>query len=399
LEHTGATGIEAAGSGLQLPPVSARPVLALVAEEVFALEFEPVEALVNSAEQALARHDYAQAISLLAAEHLSTTSYPELALRALLAQSWARMCLGELGAAGSLLERARALTEREAFSDVDRAEVLYRLGCCRLNLSQVSNATALLTLALELCDRSSLPCDRLRARILDWRSRCYQRQRDWPAARADVERGLELADGISDEHVCAGLYLQASLIAERQGDWLLARCYGEQALDLHESCGDRLGVHKLLNNLGGINFLLGNHEQAVTYLQDAFRVALELGNDIGAAYAMCSLAQVQLKTGQPAAGEGHARRALELLGNRLDHLAEIGNAQLVLGRCLLEQSRHDEAEAVFRAAGTSFEQLSSISHRAAAWIAQGDLAARRGETEAAAALYRRAAEALQDFHF
>jgi hypothetical protein len=47
----------------------------------------------------------------------------------------------------------------------------------------------------------------------------------------------------------------------------------------------------------------------------------------------------------------------------------------------------------------SLSQLSSASHRAVAWTAQGDLASRRGDDRAAATLYRRAAEALQDVRF
>jgi hypothetical protein len=83
----------------------------------------------------------------------------------------------------------------------------------------------------------------------------------------------------------------------------------------------------------------------------------------------------------------------------VDVLDEIGNAQLVLGRSLLDQDRLDEADGLFKAAEASFEQLSSVSHRAAAWVAQGDLAVRRGDDRHAAHLYRRAAEALQDFRF
>ena len=71
----------------------------------------------------------------------------------------------------------------------------------------------------------------------------------------------------------------------------------------------------------------------------------------------------------------------------------------MLGRSLLEQGRLDEAEEAFDAAERSFDKLSSISHRASAWIAKGDLAARRGQDQVAAQLYRRAAEALQDFRF
>jgi tetratricopeptide (TPR) repeat protein len=87
------------------------------------------------------------------------------------------------------------------------------------------------------------------------------------------------------------------------------------------------------------------------------------------------------------------------LDGRVDYLDEIGNAQLVLGRALLEQERLDEAEDAFKSAEASFEQLASISHRAAAWVAQGDLAAKRGDDRAAAHFYRNAAEALQDFRF
>jgi hypothetical protein len=43
--------------------------------------------------------------------------------------------------------------------------------------------------------------------------------------------------------------------------------------------------------------------------------------------------------------------------------------------------------------------MSSGSHRAEAWIAQGDLAARRGDDRTAARLYRQATDALQDVRF
>jgi tetratricopeptide (TPR) repeat protein len=71
----------------------------------------------------------------------------------------------------------------------------------------------------------------------------------------------------------------------------------------------------------------------------------------------------------------------------------------VLGRALLEQERLDEAEAAFAAAEACFAELGSGSHRAAAWIARGDLATLRGEHERAAELYRTATEALQNVRF
>ena len=198
----------------------------------------------------------------------------------------------------------------------------------------------------------------------------------------------------------AQAHFQASLVAERQGRWVLARTHAEQAKGLYEEIAHQANVGALLNNLGGLNFLLGKPEEAKAYLKDAFRVALEVGSDMEAGYAVSSLAQVHLRTGELDLADEQARHALELLKGREDDLQdEIGNVQLVLGRSLLERGRLDEAEEWFRRAEANFDQLSSASHRAAAWIAQGDLAAMRGDDRSAADLYRRAAEALQDFHF
>src|SRR5262249_10497164 len=155
----------------------------------------------------------------------------------------------------TLLGRAHDIAAGPAFSDVDRAAVLFRQGVCRYQLSSISTAVSLLTSALELADRSDLPCDLLRGDILAWRSRCYRRQRDWQAAREDVERALELAESANDRRASAEAFFQASLVAERQGQWLLARTYAERARGYYEELEDRANVGRLLNNLGGLHFL------------------------------------------------------------------------------------------------------------------------------------------------
>jgi tetratricopeptide (TPR) repeat protein len=355
------------------------------------------ESAVVRAEAAIESQRYEEAVSLI--EALDRLPVPELHLRALLAESWARMYLGQIREALVVGAEARELAEAPRFTDLDRAEVLYRIGCCRYKLSSISSASDLFGEALRLAERSGLPCDRLRAHILEWRSRCYRRQRDWEAAREDIERALELAEGLDDRETIAHVYFQASLVAERQGQWVLARSYAERSKALYEEVADRQSIGRLLNNLGGLTFLLGKPDDAVDYLKRAFATALEIGADADAAQAVSSLAQVHLRTGNAPLAEEQARHALELLDGRADYIDEIGNAQLVLGRALLEQGRLDEAEAMFHAAESSFEQLSSESHRAAAWIAQGDLATTRGDDRAAARLYRRSAEALQDFRF
>src|SRR5436190_3995794 len=127
--------------------------------------------------------------------------------------------------------------------------------------------------------------------------------------------------------------------------------------------------------------------------------ALQLAEDaddpatIGAAYFQASLV---------ADREGHwvlartyaekARAAYEELSDKV-HVGQLtnnlGGLNFLLGK----------TEQAFTEAETSFSQLGSASHRAAAWVARGDLAARRGDDRLAAHLYRTAAEALQDVRF
>ncbi len=359
-----------------------------------------VEATLARAEALLGSGSFPEAVAAFQAAHTQMSGVPELEVLALVGESRGRIQLGEhpRGARSArtraldrrrprvLRRRARrgaALARRLPLQAVERPDL--RSGCStrrwRSPSARVCRAT------------------RSGRRSHSWRSRCYRRQRDFEGAREDVEIALELAQGLGDRRGLANAYFQASLIAEREGHWLLARTYAERAKSQYEELEDSVNIGRLMNNLGGLQVLLGKPEMAVSYLKDAFRIALDVGNEGGAAQAVSSLAQVHLRAGDLDQAEEQARYALELLDGRVDFLDEIGNAQLTLGRSLLEQGRLDEAGDSFAAAEESFSQLSSASHRAAAWVAQGDLAARRGDDRKAAHLFRAAAEALQDFRF
>lgn len=378
----------------EFPPVSPRLVEATVRAHL-----EETTALLERAEQLADEHHYAEAIETLGDVQVPSSSAPHLALRVLFCEAWSRMYLGQLTGAATTLERARVLAEGPWFTDLDRAEALFRLGCCRVKLSQISNAVALFTAALGLVSEGTVEGDRLRAQILDWRSRCYQLQREWEAAQVDAERSLELACSVGIERFIVLAKMQCSLVAERRGDPRLARYYADSARTLAASIGDRQTEARLLNNLGGLSFLLGDSAQAVAHLTSSFGLALEIGNDADAAQAVSSLAQVHLRCGAPLLAEEQARHALSILDEREDYRDERGNAHLVLGRALLMQERTEEAMTEFAAAEWLYAAIGSVSHVAAAWTAQGDTYAGDGDLAAAAELFRRAAEALQDFHF
>ena len=360
-----------------------------------------LEAQLERAEALAAAHSYQEAVEAYdeARPAVEETGSPALVARLLVGEAWALQERGDVRQAVERLQNARALVERPEFSDVDRADVLFSLGVCRYKLSSISTAVALFDEAFELAERSGLPCGVLRSDILQWRSRCRRRLRDYVAARDDVERALELAQDMGDRAAIARAYFQASLIAQRQGHYVLSRGYAQRAKELYQQVDDERNVGRLHLMLGGLTLLLGDEESAVEHLKASYSRALDADSPADAAQALEGLARVHLNRGDFDQADDLARNALELLQGRDDYLHEVSPSQLVLGRALMERGRLDEAEECFRAADAAAEQMASISHRTEAWVALGDLAKRRGDDREAARLYRNAAEALQEIRF
>jgi tetratricopeptide (TPR) repeat protein len=179
----------------------------------------------------------------------------------------------------------------------------------------------------------------------------------------------------------------------------MASCLAEQAKDLYVKLGDRRSLARILNNLGGLNWLLGRQEMSFELLREAYDLAMESESPSDAAQAISSLAQVLLGDGQPEPAETAARHAIELLDGRDDYVEELGNAHLVLARALFEQGRFADAEAAVLAAEERFTRVSATSAIAAALVVRGDVRRRLGEVDEAADLFRRAADLLHDYRF
>ncbi len=357
-----------------------------------------LEATLVDAERMLEEARYADALRAFRGvrERVDAGAPPTFRLRLLQGEAWAHIRLGELAEAMTLLEQAAALAVGAAFSDVDRAEVVFRVGVVRYSESSITEAIVLFDQALVLAEGSDLPGDRLRSDVFHWRARCHRRNRDWVAAEDDVERALELAEACSDTRRIADALFQASLVAQREGRWILARTQAERSRELFEDLGDRATVARLLNNLAGLSHLLGDSEHAIALLEEAFGLFVELDLDIEAGYVCSSLAGIRIDSGDVDGAASHARKALELLDGRIDHLQEIGMAQLILGRTYSARGELEAAERWIGAAEETFGRASSIGHRSYAWMARGDVESLRGSDAAAASLYRRAAVALRE---
>src|SRR5881394_4478212 len=117
---------------------------------VSADERRRVDTLLARADALAENHQYDEAI----AEYetcktaVLATGVTELEVRHLAGEAWARMESSEIKHAIELLNRARILAEAPEFSDVDRADLLFRLGVCRYQLSSISTAVNLLNESL-----------------------------------------------------------------------------------------------------------------------------------------------------------------------------------------------------------------------------------------------------------
>src|SRR5947209_3121709 len=355
--------------------------------------------LIVEAEKMLDVNRHDEALASLEGIWHETKLEPALALRHLLVVSWAEMYAGHLGVAAELLDRADSLVRLPRFDASQRAELLFRQGCLALKGVNVAEASSLFTRALETNERAPLPSLRLHTRAYEWRARCHVLRRDLAAAEHDAERAVRAADEAGDELLRAHALLQAGIVAERRGQWNLARCSTEQALDVYRAHDDLLSTARTLNNLGCVLFLLGEVDEAERTLAEAGATASAAGSAPDVAQASSSLAQVYVRTERTREGRERAAEAAALLEGRTDFLDELGNAQLVVAKALAAEGDVEECELWLTRAEATFTSLGSASHLAAAWIERGDLARSVGDLDGAAALYRRSAESLQDFHF
>jgi tetratricopeptide (TPR) repeat protein len=345
----------------------------------------------------LDEHRYAEALDVFGPLRGSLANgAPRWAVRgATRGETWALIRMGRMAAAADLLGEARALADGPNGTRDEQAEVAYLTAVCCYSISDIATAQDEFGQALTLLDEVDHPNYRLRLDIHQWRSRCYRRQRDFEAAREDIDRALELCNAVDDIRPRAEVYLQASLVADRRGRWVLARRYAETSRDLYEAVGDTVTKGRVLNNIAGINHELGDNDAAVAQLREAFAVFVEADLEAEAGYVLSSLAEIHRAEGDLEEAEAVAARALHLLGGRIDHIQEIGTAQLVIARAHLEQGELDEAEQILAVVDASYAATESVAHQARSWMARGELELLRENDAEAARLYREAAVAFQ----
>ena len=158
------------------------------------------------------------------------TGVPELTVRALVGAGRTQMRLGALRAGLELLNEARDIVEAGSFSDLERAEVYTALGICRYQLNSIQTSLGAAQRGARTRRALGPPVRPARSNILSWRSRCWRRQRDYEAAREDIERALQLAEDANDPRTIGSRTSRRRSSPTAQGTGCSRGAYAEKAV-------------------------------------------------------------------------------------------------------------------------------------------------------------------------
>jgi predicted ATPase/class 3 adenylate cyclase len=209
------------------------------------------------------------------------------------------------------------------------------------------------------------------------------------AARATLERSIELAERNGDDDALEKALINLGNHLDRLGDFEMAHGLFERHAALCASHGDRLGEAASIGNLGNIALRTNDLDRAEELLRRAYGLLVEGGNVRNAANTLHSLGILARARGDMVLSyERHAEatamaRDLEDIGALAQHLTSLAHAARWLGRTEHAIELQEEAVALARRVGSGGELASALE-------ALGVLLAGAGDGERSERAYREA---------
>ena len=314
-------------------------------------------------------------------------------------EAWALIRLGAAREAAELLGEARA-ARRGPGAELAGSRPSSRTSppSAATRSREISAAHAEFARALDLLDEADEPNDRLRLDIHQWRSRCYRRQRDWEAAREDIDRALELCEatrrrapqrrgeppGVARRRAPRALGARAAL----RRDVARSLRRGRRHASRRAACSTTSPASTTL---------LGNDDVAIAQLQEAFAIFVD-AQPRGGGRLRAELA----RRDPPRARASSRRRSVAA---RTRARAPRGSDRPRPGDrdgAARPRARPPRAGRARRRPRTcsppstrATPPRESVSHQARSWMTRGELELLRENDAEAARLYREAATALQ----
>jgi len=226
---------------------------------------------------------------------------------------------GEFTTAIEYFNKLLALT---GFTDKPRrASLLRRLATCYMKIGKFDHALELLDKGFVLVSEGEDPVEL--ARIISERGWVHFKRGEYDLSEADLESGLDILLGDERGSEIARTYNRLGGIAFMKGEY-------EEAFDLHRAAlsaarmtKDRELTGVCLNNLGLDCKNLGRWSESRVYLEEALKIAEEIGQHLERGSRLSNLGVIYSKLGLP-------KKALRCWNEAADTLTRIGNKSEVV---------------------------------------------------------------------
>jgi non-specific serine/threonine protein kinase len=300
----------------------------------------------------------------VALEWLDRRGDGERLLRLAAALGWFWHTRGHFGEGRRWLERA--LQRAQGAATPAHAHALVELGYILSYQGETARAAALMDESVPILrehgDTAAL------AGVRVWQGWIACQSRDFDRAATALDQALNLAATIPDPVVSTSLtgriLANLGVVAHGRGDLDEARGWHERALRARRACGDVLGTHRSLRDLGDVARDLGDHAASVA----AYRESLETPRD---GWDMRVVADVLAGVALAAIAWRQPERGARLLGAEEALRDQLGTAIVVPA----DRAAYDRARTALRAALDEQDLV-------AAWSAGYDLSIERAVEEA-----------------
>jgi tetratricopeptide (TPR) repeat protein len=261
---------------------------------------------------------------------------PKYAQAVTLAKARTASLVGDYDSAWTMLEKVANDGEPRL-----KGEALVEMGKIRSKKGDLKSASRLFSDALE--QAKDLPA--VRAKALRGLGVVESKLGNYSKAQELLERSARDAMSVMDS--------KGMLLAHMElGNVFIGRGMYEQAIDHFSKCAAGFGPVDLTNvyvNMGIASASLGRTNEARLHLENAVRLADETGQPRSKAYALTSLAEVLVKSGQVEQAKEHCFAALDIVTELNDKLgisaayANLGMAEKVSGNLQASEEYYSES--------------------------------------------------------
>lgn len=174
---------------------------------------------------------------------------------------------------------------------------------------------------------------------------------DYAAAERHHQQALTLAYTLNDERQIAVTLHYVAFATGRQGQYAEAKTLFQECLAYYRGLPDLTPqqLTPVLNNMAIVHMRLGEHEAAITLLEEAITLKRRVGDQIGLPSVLSNVGNLQVKQGRYAAAAASMREALILRQQTQDPIGLCYSLEQ-LAHLALAQGQYQRAATLFAAA-------------------------------------------------